>query len=217
MLRRVPLSSDFRAALDGLPGEWTEAGFVLRFPSEADAARAAALLGGLNASRHRETVRFTATRRGAKGPDVVARALTRLEREGLTGELELAGTRSDRPEPATPKDTSLADEWDREVAALPPDWSDVYAEIELGSTDYLERAALLLSPLNPARDGERAAFCFRCAQSFGYGASPGMVRRCLERADREGITGSVRVLRALSDTKPWATQGPVWYVGGKPV
>jgi hypothetical protein len=27
----------------------------------------------------------------------------------------------------------------------------------------------------------------------------------------------VRVLRALSDTEPVYTQGPVWYVGGKTV
>jgi hypothetical protein len=27
----------------------------------------------------------------------------------------------------------------------------------------------------------------------------------------------VRILHALSDTKPVSTQGPVWYVGGKTV
>ena len=42
-----------------------------------------------------------------------------------------------------------------------------------------------------------------------------MVRRCLARLDEEGIPGEVRVLRALSDTHPVGTQGPVWYVGGK--
>jgi hypothetical protein len=44
-----------------------------------------------------------------------------------------------------------------------------------------------------------------------------MVRRCLERLDDEGVRGVVRVLRVLSDTKPVATQGPVWYVGGRAV
>jgi hypothetical protein len=44
-----------------------------------------------------------------------------------------------------------------------------------------------------------------------------MVRRCLARLDERGITGSVEVLRALSDTRPVYTQGPVWYVGGKAV
>jgi hypothetical protein len=42
-----------------------------------------------------------------------------------------------------------------------------------------------------------------------------MVRRCLERLDATGIPGTVRILRALSDTHPVQTQGPVWYVGGK--
>ena len=68
-----------------------------------------------------------------------------------------------------------------------------------------------------ARFGGRPGFRFRVAQTFGYGAAPQMVRRCLERLDEGGIRGEVRVLHALSDTKPWSTQGPVWYVGGKPV
>ncbi len=60
-------------------------------------------------------------------------------------------------------------------------------------------------------------FRFRVAHSFGYGAAPGMVRRCLARLDEEGIPGRVRVLRALSDTHPVGTQGPVWTIGGKAV
>ena len=42
-----------------------------------------------------------------------------------------------------------------------------------------------------------------------------MARRCFERLDREEIPGRVSVLRVLSDTDNVATQGPVWYVGGK--
>jgi hypothetical protein len=44
-----------------------------------------------------------------------------------------------------------------------------------------------------------------------------MARRCLQRLDEERIRGAVRVLRALSDTRPVQTQGPVWYVGGRSV
>ena len=44
-----------------------------------------------------------------------------------------------------------------------------------------------------------------------------MAQRCLERLDEEGIRGSIRVLWALSDTRPVQTQGPVWYSGGKSV
>jgi hypothetical protein len=58
---------------------------------------------------------------------------------------------------------------------------------------------------------------FRSARRFGYGASPGMVRRCLERCDAAGITGSVEVLRVLSDTRPVGTQGPVWQIEGRMV
>jgi hypothetical protein len=103
------------------------------------------------------------------------------------------------------------------VAGLPPDWSDLYAEVELTSTDYLDRAALLLAPVNPARYGDTPGFRFRVARRFGYGASPEMTRRCFERLEEEGVRGEVRILRALSDTKPVATQGPVWYVGGRAV
>jgi hypothetical protein len=93
----------------------------------------------------------------------------------------------------------------------------VYAEVELDSSDYLEPGALLLAPVNPARVTERLAFRFRAARRFGYGASGEMTQRCFERLDAAGITGEVRVLWALSDSKPVYTQGPVWYVGGRVV
>ena len=58
---------------------------------------------------------------------------------------------------------------------------------------------------------------FRVAQTAGYGAAPGMVRRCFERCDGESIRGSVQVLRVISDSHLVATQGPVWLLGGKTV
>jgi hypothetical protein len=120
--------------------------------------------------------------------------------------------------PLTATDSSpVAPQWDDAIALLPPDWTDIYAEVEITSSDLLDRVALLMAPLNPSRDGERLAFRFRCARTFGYGASAGMVERCLERVDDERIPGTFRLLRALSDTKPVHTQGPVWYVGGKAV
>ena len=215
----MALADDFRRALGDLPDDWADARFVLRLQDEQTAARVSSLLGVVNPARQRETVRFYTTRRGAgHGPDIVARALARLDRERIRGELELVATGG--PEivaaPAEAQRT-LAASWEATLATMPPDWSDIYAEVDLRSTDYLERGALLMSPLNPARHGARPGFRFRCARSFGYGASPGMVRRCLERLDEEGIRGEVRIVRALSDTKPVSTQGPVWYVGGKSV
>jgi hypothetical protein len=213
----LALADDFRASLRQLPDDWGDARFTLKFRDAARAARAAATLGGINPGRHGDTVRFYTTRRGAgQGPDVVARALKRIDRQRLGGELELVSSDRAEPVPET-KRATLAAAWDAAVAGLPPDWSDVYAELELTSSDHLERAALLTAPTNPARYGGRPGFRFRCARSFGYGAAPAMVRRCLERMDEEGIRGEVRILHALSDTQPWSTQGPVWYVGGKSV
>lgn len=217
MLLQVPLANAFRAALAGLPDDWDDARFELRVGNEDEAARSSALLGAVNPARHHTTVRFYTARAGAgHRPDVVARALARVDRERIQGELELVS--SGRAEPvAETRRASLAAAWDAALAGLPSDWSDVYAEIELTSTDHLERAALLLSPLNPAKYAGRPSFRFRCARSFGYGTAPEMVRRCFARLDENGIGGEVQILRALSDTKPWSTQGPVWYVGGRSV
>ena len=213
----MALVTAFRALLRELPADWADARFALRMSDPEHAARAAGLLGGIGAGRHDDTVRFFTARRGAgHGPDVVARALGRVDAARLAGELELVSSGRAEPVPETHRPT-LAAAWDAAVAALPPDWSDVYAELELTSTDHLERAALLMSPLNPARFGGRPGFRFRVARSFGYGAAPGMVRRCLERLDETAIRGEIGVVHALSDTKPWSTQGPVWYVGGKSV
>ena len=68
--------------------------------------------------------------------------------------------------------------------------------------------------MNPRRDGSRLAFRFRSARRHGYGAAPEMVARCLTRCDDDGIRGTVRVLRTLSDTHPVYTQGPVWQLDG---
>jgi hypothetical protein len=144
------------------------------------------------------------------------RLLKRLDDEGVHGKLELLDAQ-EAPVEEVRKRESLRDEWEQALASLPPDWSDVYAEVRFDSTDYVERAALLLAPVNPSRYGGPAALRFRCAHSFGYGVSPEMAGRCFERCDEEGITGEVEILRALSDTHPVATQGPVWLVGGRSV
>ena len=125
--------------------------------------------------------------------------------------------RTEIPQAAEVDRGGLAPAWEAALATLPPDWSDLLCEIELTSSDYLQRAALLLAPVNPAKTPDRSAFRFRVARRFGYGASPAMTRRCLERLDEEGIVGHVSILRALSDTHNVATQGPVWYVEGKAV
>ena len=106
---------------------------------------------------------------------------------------------------------------DSALAALPGDWSDLLCELELTSSDYIERAALLIAPINPVQTvGDRPAFRFRCAHSFGYGAAPGMVRRCLARLDEETISAEVVSSRDVGQPSG-RTRGPVWYIGGRAV
>jgi hypothetical protein len=217
MLRSVRLAEQWRSIQRGLPEGWGDARLGLTVADSNRADEAAALLGPLMPGRRGNRFRFFAARGGAgPSPAAVERALARVDEEGIEGELELLAS-GEAVDAAPTSQPTLAASWDAELAALPPDWSDVYAELELTSTDYLERAALLTAPLNPARFGGKPAFRFRVARRFGYGASPVMVRRCLERLDAEGIRGEVRILHALSDTQPVGTQGPVWYVGGKVV
>ena len=85
---------------------------------------------------------------------------------------------------------ALRDQWERALATLPADWSDLYAEVQLDSTDYVERAALMLAPVNPARYAGATGLRFRCARTFGYGVSPEMAGRCLQRCDDERMTGT---------------------------
>jgi hypothetical protein len=212
----VGLVDEWRSIEHGLPEGWGDARLRLTVSDAAHCDRAAALLGPAQPYRSAPRVlRFLSARDGtAPGPDGIRRLLGRLDRERIEGRLELVSSAAAPPAPEIAR-TTLAESWDAALAKLPPDWSDVYAEVELLSTDYIERAALLCAPLNPRRDGGKPALRFRCARSFGYGASAEMVRRCFERCDAERIRGEVRILRALCDTRPVHTQGPVWYVAGQ--
>jgi hypothetical protein len=202
-----------------LPDDWGDARLLLTLTDEKRADRAATLLAPINPGRRRKEIRFYTARRGAgHRPDLVRRLLGRIDAERIDGKLELvsSGKPEALPAPEIARPTLTAT-WDAAVAGLPSDWSDAYAEVELRSSDHLDRAALLLSPVNPARYSGKPGFRFRAARRFGYGVSPEMARRCFERLDAEGIRGTVRILRALSDSRPVQTQGPVWYVGGRAV
>jgi hypothetical protein len=217
MLRPLRLVDQFNDLERGLPADWAEARLLLTVDDDARCDRAAALLGPVNPGRLGKKIRFGASRRGGgMGAEAVRRLLRRLDQEGIVGELELISAEQ-AAEQAPRRREGLRARWERILAALPADWSDLYAEVRLESTDYLERAALLLAPLNPARYGGPTGLRFRVARRFGYGAAPEMVARCLERCDTEGITGELDILHALSDTYPVATQGPVWLVGGRSV
>ena len=217
MLRLVKLADRFSELERSLPDNWGEVQLLLTVADDARCDRAAALLGPANPGRIGKRIRFATARRGkAPSPNTIRRLLLRLDAEGITGDLEPA--RVDEAMSEQPRERiSLRGAWEAKLASLSPDWSDLYAEVRVHSTDYLERAALLLAPTNPARYGGTTGLRFRCARHFGYGVSPEMATRCFARCDEDGITGTVEILRVLSDTYPVATQGPVWYVGGRSV
>ncbi|MDX6486729.1 MAG: hypothetical protein QOF43_1882 [Gaiellaceae bacterium] len=213
----MTLAEQWNAIERGLDPRWSDARLELKIDDADQRNRAAALLAPAQPGRTGSLLRFHAARGGTGvGPEAVRRMLRRLDGGGIHGTLRLVSS-GDAPAVAATARASLAADWDAAVQALPADWSDLLCELELTSSDHIERAALLAAPLNPIQAAGAPGFRFRCAHTFGYGASPGMTRRCLARLDEANIPGHVRVLRALSDTQPVATQGPVWYVGGKAV
>jgi hypothetical protein len=217
MLSQMTLVDQWRVTEESLPEGWGSARLRLIVSDRSKAERAAALLGPANPGRYGSFVSFEVARRGGgPSPNLVQRLLARLDAEGFAGTIDAVRIEEEASATAAPE-RSLAGQWQGLVGGLPDDWSDAYAEVELVSTDYLERGALLLAPLNPSRVPDRTAFRFRAARRFGYGASSMMTHRCFERLDSESIRGTLRILWALSDTKPVYTQGPVWYSGGGPV
>ena len=212
-----------------LDPDWDEARLSFTVDDEVAIGDAAAVLAPLGPGRHRGELRFQVSRRGA-GPERLVNLLRRLDRKRIWGTLTLVDAQTaPRPEPqpeqaaalaeATALASSLAEAWDGEVARLPPDWRDVLGELELESTDYLAQAALLGAPLNPTRVPGEVKLQFRANShgSGGYGAPPGLVRRCFERMDAAEVRGRLRVVNALSGTDNVATQGVVWRVAGRAV
>jgi hypothetical protein len=217
MLRLVRLVDQFSHLERSIEGTWTRLELELVVADEGLMDRAAALLGPANPGRVGNRLRFATARHGRGiGPEALRRLLTRLDEEDIEGRLQLHDLERAPSEVPSVRQT-MYDQWTRALAALPSDWSDVYAEVRLDSSDYVEPAALRLAPVNPSRCGGVATLCFRCAHRFGYGASPEMAARSIQRCDEHGITGNVEILRVLSDTDPVATQGPVWLLGGRVV
>jgi hypothetical protein len=214
----MQLVGQWNAVEQGLDPRWSDARLELAIEDETQRSRALALLAPAGPGSIGKTIRFYVTRSGSGvGPEAVRRMLRRLDEEGIGATLQLVSSAEATPAPAVVR-ASLAAEWDAAIGVLPADWSDLLCELELTSSDHIERAALLIAPINPVQGSTgRPGFRFRSAHTFGYGASSGMVRRCLSRLDEDGIPGEVRIVRALSDTHPVETQGPVWYVGGKAV
>ena len=212
---------------EGLPEGWQEARLAFTPEDPSAVAGAAAVLAPLGPGRALDSLRFTVRPSGGpSGVESVRNLLTRVDGKRIWGELAILDVTAPEAEAAEAPSAgvpsaaatslSLVAAWEQELAKLPPDWSDLLAEIELESSDFLARAALLGAPLNPTRVPGRLALRFRAGRN-GYGTSPTMTRRCFERMDAEAIIGSGGFLNVLSNVENVATQGPVWRVAGRAV
>jgi hypothetical protein len=212
----VRLVEQWNGIEGGLDPRWSDVRLSLRIDAEGARERAAALLGPAGPGFSGDGLRFYVTRGGhGIGPEAARRLLGRIDSERIAGELSLVGT-SEAEAPAQIARPTLAAEWQAALEVLPSDWSDVVVELELDSSADLDRGAVLCAPINPIQSTGRPGFRFRCASSHGYGASAGMVGRCLARLDEAGITGHVRITRVLSDVHPVGTQGATFVVGRRP-
>jgi hypothetical protein len=209
----MSVAQQWNAIGSELPDGWARAQLRLELRDRETADRAAAMLGPAGPYRSAPTVLLLNVARDgtATSPD----NLTRLLRHVDAGTLSLSGSQAAPQTTARREISTLTSSWDAAIAGLPADWSDLFAEIQLTSTDFVERASVLCVQCNPRRDGDRAALRFRCARMQGYGVSPEMARRCLERCDAERIHGSIVILRVVCATRHVATQGPVWLADGK--
>lgn len=205
-----------------LGANWDEARLLFSVEDAGSIGDAAAVLAPLGPGRAGAELRFQVRREGG-GPDKVRNLVRRLDRKRIWGTLTLVESHAEprvapsSVEPDSREDVGIVESWDAALAELPPGWRDLLCELEVDSTDYLPRAALLGAPLNPTRNPDEIALRFRVSSGVGYGTAPGMARRCLERIEGDGITGRVRVLRVLSETGNEATLGPVWRIAGRSV
>ncbi|MFN0153538.1 MAG: hypothetical protein ACKVUT_04090 [Gaiella sp.] len=214
----MKLADQWRGLEGGLPDTWESLRLTLTTESASDLDRAAQVLGSLGAGRVGDALVVTVSRsgQGGAGPEAVRRLFSRLDDDRVWATITPAAPPSEQ-EPAEParRSVAAAASWDTALSTLPSDWSDALFELRIGSSALLPRAALLCAPLNPTRDRDLSGFVFRGSGGAGYGASTGMVRRCLERLDEEDIEASVTVRRALSGSALVGTQGPSWLVDGR--
>jgi hypothetical protein len=219
MLTAVKLVDQWGAIERRLPRDWESVALRLRTEQPEELSESARILAPMTVGHVGDHLAFTVRRAGGPtGPEAARRLFRRLDEARiwcLLEQTEIDVAAPDLGDAPEERQASPAESWDAALAGLPADWSEILCLLEIGSSALLPRAALVCAPLNPTRDRHRVGFTFRCARRAGYGVSPEMARRCFERLDEEGIPGTVSVLRLVSDVDNVATQGAVWYVGGK--
>jgi hypothetical protein len=102
---------------------------------------------------------------------------------------------------------ALAQEFEAVVESLPDDWTDLGLDLRIADETRYVDAAMLLSQVN-AQPYSRAEWHFRInvANRFGHAAAAETVTGILEKLDREGIDGELRVRDAQegrAEIMPW--------------
>jgi hypothetical protein len=87
----------------------------------------------------------------------------------------------------------LADDFQRIVDALPPDWTDLEVDLRIDDESRYVDTAVALAQVN-AQPYSRAEWHWRLlvAHSFGHAAAAETVRGVLGRLDEEGVSGEMR-------------------------
>jgi hypothetical protein len=89
---------------------------------------------------------------------------------------------------------SLADDFQRVLDSLPPDWTDLELDLRIEDESRYVDTAVALSQVN-AQPYSEADWHWRLlvAQSFGHAAAAETVKGVLEKLDGEGVAGEMQV------------------------
>ncbi len=91
----------------------------------------------------------------------------------------------------------LADEFQRTLDALPPDWTDLEIDLRIDDEDRYVDSAVAISQVNgqPYRHPRASGWHWRVlvAHSFGHAAAAETVKGVLAKLDGDGATGEIRV------------------------
>jgi len=89
---------------------------------------------------------------------------------------------------------ALAEDFQRMLDALPPDWTDLEVDLRIDDESRYVDTAVAVSQVN-AQPYSRSEWHWRLlvANGFGHAAAPETVGGVLEKLDREGVEGEMRV------------------------
>ena len=89
---------------------------------------------------------------------------------------------------------ALAEDFQRMLDALPPDWTDLEIDLRIDDEEPLHRLGRRPQPgQRPALLAGRVALAAAIAHSFGHAAAAESVKGVLTKLDLEGTTGEMRV------------------------